>query len=166
MFKHPGYGIPLSITALLDTHTTGQSHLCRHIHTPGLLSCWSAAPWGLTESFLHAQSDFPCSTYHTSLGHRRHGTGTSKQRCDMHAWETIPEEKELKDYQRKMDSGVALRSRKGNQAGTKGRKVRREKSCRVEWRKRRICVPLCVPWRNAFLLAVDWHRQKCGCKGD
>ena len=90
-------------------------------------------------------------------------------KAEMHAWETIPEEKQRKPKRTTRGRGTemwALRSRKGNQAGTKARKIRRNKSCRVEWRERRVCFPLWVPRKNTFLLAMDQHRQKRGCKGD
>ena len=176
MFKHPVYGVPSSITALLDTRTAGQSHLCRHLHThthththtPGLLSCWSTAPWGLTESFLHPQKGFPLS----DLSHLTRTQKAPDRDIWAKMWDVcMRNDSEGKATQakrtkrRRRTVRRALRSRKGNQAGTEGRKVRRDKSCRVEWHKRRICFPLCVPRRDTFLLAMDCHRQKWRCKG-
>ena len=111
MFKHPVYGIPSSITSLLDTRTAGQSHLCRHIHThththkhthtnththQAYFPVDLQHPEVWPSLFCTHRRDFPRLTYHTSLGHRRHRTGTFEQRCEMHAWETILKEKQLK----------------------------------------------------------------------
>lgn len=65
-----------------------------------------------------------------------------------------------------MDSGVALRSRKGNQAGTKGRKVRKGRRA-AGWSdiKGGSVSPLCVPWRNASI-GSGLAQTEMGCKGD
>ena len=160
---------PSSKTALLDTHTAGQSHLYRHTHTPQAYSPVDLQhPEVWPRLFCTHRRDFPCLTYHTSLGYRRPGTGPSEQSWDA-CMRNDSGGKATKPKRTTRGRGTemwALRSRKGNQAGTKARKIRRNKSCRVEWRERRVCFPLWVPRKNTFLLAMDQHRQKRGCKGD